>query len=118
MTEQGCQPQARPRHSPSESAAWVRRADVLAAWAMDRLVNRADAFGAYVRLDRRGQPGRDGRPIPNTYTAKRPLDLAVLSQHFRGAHHHHVVGLHSTSTSNTCRWGAFDVDRHGDSTDA
>src|SRR5262249_36969133 len=31
--------------------------------------------------------------------------------------HQDVVGLHSTSPENRCKWGAFDIDRHGDATD-
>src|SRR5262249_55418433 len=59
----------------------------------------------------------DGRPIPATYTSKQPLTRALLERHFRGERAEHVVGLHSTSPVNTCRWGAYDVDRHDETTD-
>jgi len=110
------QQQATVKASRPENA-WRRRAPDLADWAYRRLVNRTDAYGAYTPIERRGQPGRDGRPVPSTYTAKRALNSAALCRHFYGARHDHVLGLHSTSTGQTCRWGAFDVDRHGDDID-
>src|SRR5262249_30735888 len=40
------------------------------------------------------------------------------TRHFRGERPEHVIGLHSTSPSNTSRWGALDIDKHGSGGDA
>jgi putative DNA primase/helicase len=39
---------------------------------------------------------------------------AVVQQHFRTTRPEHVFGLHTTSPSNTSRWGAVEVDWHGE----
>ena len=81
---------------------WKSRAVDLARWALDRLVNRTDAWGAY----------RDGGP----YTAKEtddgdPLDAFRLERHFEGRT---IIGIHLVSLDNTCCSVAVDIDAHGD----
>jgi hypothetical protein len=90
---------------------WRRGAAALAEWARRRMANRADAYGRYKPLDRR----RDAKDT--AFTAKAELTPDVLTRHFRGRDVGHLVGLHSTSPSNTSLWLAFDVDRHGDGGD-
>jgi hypothetical protein len=53
------------------------------------------------------------RPLPS---ARGQVDLtpAILAQHFRATAPEHIVGLHTTSPDNLSRWGAVEVDRHGD----
>src|SRR5262249_35909810 len=94
-------------------------AEALADWTLRLLVNRTDACGRYNPLCRRGQPRRDGRPglVGNLYTDKTPLTRAKLVRHYSVTCPEDVVGLHSTSPANICRWGAFDVDRHDDDID-
>lgn len=117
MTDNRWPFQGQPQGSSAEAEAWRRRASDLADWAGRRLVNRRDAYGAYTPVEVRGTSGRDGRPVPATYTAKQPLSAGVLRRHFLARQSHHVIGLHSTSPEQTCLWGAFDVDRHLEETD-
>lgn len=64
---------------------------MLEAW-----VNRRDCFGAYKRNG-------------SQFTCKDPLDDAVIGDHFAGKR---VIGLHTTSLENTCRWVCWDIDAH------
>lgn len=57
------------------AATWAASAAQLASWARDRLVNRADAYGSYLPLDRR-------EPQKNAITRKRELTNSVLERHF------------------------------------
>src|SRR4051794_1490750 len=75
-------------------------ADGLTAWTLERMVNRDDAYGGYY-LD----PGGRARSC----TAKGPVDYALLHKHFAADR---IIGLHSTSKADTCRWLTIDVDRH------
>jgi len=101
----------------SPTSAWARWADVLAAWAWDRLVNRTDAWGGYrppEEWDREycktdGTTGKLGK----TTTRKGTLTHTILTWHFRPRGRADLVGLHSTSPANTSRWGAVDIDWHG-----
>ncbi len=38
----------------------------------------------------------------------------MVIQHFRPRHAGDIIGLHTTSSDNTCRWGSIDIDRHGE----
>jgi hypothetical protein len=94
---------------------WQSRAPNLARWALRTLVNRTDVWGAYWHLRLR-EPGK-----PSIYTAPAVKDRGkpflaeeTIVRHFRGHDHGHLIGLHSASPENTSRWGAVDVDWHGD----
>src|SRR5262245_26899001 len=98
------------------AACWHARADELTDWALARLVNRNDVWGAYLPLDQRGKG-----PIEKSYTAPRKrargkvlLTRDVLLRHFTATAPEHVVGTHSTSPGNTCLWGAVETDNHDD----
>jgi putative DNA primase/helicase len=103
------------RHRPSSSAAaaWRARAEDLARWAKDRLVNRTDVWGTYRPLDRR-QQGNSWTAPAKSIRGQVFLTQDVLVRHFRGDRPEEVVGLHTTSPANTSLWGAVEVDRHGD----
>jgi hypothetical protein len=92
----------------SVADAWRRHAAELAAWTWKNLVNRDDCSGQYIEVGRRKDADL------NSYTDKARLTPAKLQSHYRGASTGHIRGLHSTSTANTSRWGAVDVDRHGE----
>jgi putative DNA primase/helicase len=98
-------------------AAWSDRAPELAEWAIARFVVRSDCFGAYSPVERRGQTytRRDGTiaKVPKSFTAKNKVTLDLLARHFRGLRPEHVIGLHSTSTSNTSLAARVDIDAHG-----
>jgi hypothetical protein len=106
-----------PEPENQSSVAWAARDEELARWAEERLVVRPDCHGAYTPPERRGQayPARDGtvKTVPASYTAKGKVTHALLARHFRGARPEHVVGLHSTSTDNSCLAARIDIDAHG-----
>ncbi len=96
---------------------WRSRADVLAHWAMDHLVNRRDVWGQYVPMSRRtvSASGRVSSALTLPAPGRRGEDMVTLeklARHFRGADVGHVIGLHSASAENTSRWLAIDIDLH------
>jgi hypothetical protein len=106
-------------------SAWAARADELAAWAWERLVNRTDVWGAYTAPAERGRKYVNGdgmeKEVPASCTAppikrrgKDNLTLQTLKRHFRSARPEDVIGLHTTSPDNTSKWGALEIDRHGE----
>src|ERR1700722_1523050 len=91
--------------------AWHFMADELAAWAMARLVNRDDVWGGYGSNGVFTSPAKADR-------GKRKLTKKILVQHFQATERGHIIGLHTTSTDNTCLWGAIEIDAHeGDGSD-
>jgi hypothetical protein len=99
-----------------QGAAWQARAATLAAWAWATLVNRTDVWGGYRPLHLR-EPGNPNGKIW-TKPAKKDrgrifLTEAIIACHYAGRDVGHLIGLHSTSPANTCRWGAVDIDCHG-----
>lgn len=67
-----------------------------AAWAIECLVNRRDAFGSYP------SPGK-------VLTSKTGITEDAMAAHFSGER---VLGLHTTSPTNTSQWAALDFDCH------
>jgi putative DNA primase/helicase len=100
----------------AEADAWRARAEELADWTIQLLVNRTDRFGRYNPIEVRGKLKSDRTAIGPLYTGWNLSRFHVL-RHYRGCAPQHVIGLHSTSAENTCRSGAFDVDRHSDAVD-
>ena len=86
--------------------SWASRAESLAEWAWRRLVNRTNAWGQY------------RAPGEAPYVRKEELTQKILERHFRGADVSDLIGLHTTSPSNTSRWLALDVDQHGSDEEA
>jgi hypothetical protein len=106
-----------PENSKTVYEAWPIRAPELAAHAMTVLVNRIDVHGGYRPMHLR-EPG----PIGNIWTkpaikdrGKKFLTEEIMTRHFAGRDVGDLIGLHSTSAENTSRWGAIDVDWHGES---
>ena len=90
---------------------WVRYADDLAEWAMERLVNRRDVWSQYTL--------KDGKirvvMLPIVERRKLGTDMVTLNKlhrHFSGKSPAHLIGLHSISDHSTCKWFAVDVDLH------
>lgn len=90
---------------------WVRYADDLAEWAMERLVNRRDVWSQYTL--------KDGKisvvMLPIAERRKLGTDMVTLNKlhrHFSGKSPAHLIGLHSISDHSTCKWFAIDVDLH------
>jgi len=93
---------------------WMRYADDLAEWAMDRLVNRRDVWSQYTL--------KDGKisvvMLPIVERRKLGTDMVTLNKlqrHFSGKSPAHLIGLHSISDHSTCKWFAVDVDLHDES---
>jgi hypothetical protein len=87
--------------------AWPEHAEPLAAWADEKLVNRRDCWGAYTPSSPTTRPAKCLR-------GKVVLSREHLVRHFVGRCREDVVGLHSTSPMNTSKWGALDIDAHGE----
>jgi hypothetical protein len=90
---------------------WMRYADDLAGWAMERLVNRRDVWSQYTLKD--GKVHVFMLPVP----ARRKLGtdmvtLKKLHRHFQGRSVAHLIGLFSISDHSTCKWFAIDIDLH------
>src|SRR5262245_12253732 len=98
--------------------AWDVRAPELARWGPARLVNRGNAHGAYRSHADRGKcytkaDGTEG-VLGAVYTSKVALTERIFLQHFRATGPEHVIGAHSTSATNTSKWGGIDIDQHGE----
>jgi hypothetical protein len=114
-----------PAHPPgSPAAAWAERAEELARWTWSRLVNRVDVWGGYRPLHERGKKytKRDGTTGTLGPTTTRPtpgqrgqilFTIDVVTRHYRVGAPEDVIGLHTTGTENSSRWGAVEVDWHG-----
>jgi hypothetical protein len=92
----------------NEEQAWRENAGGLVDWAQRFLVNRSDAHGAYRPLEQR----TDDKAA---FTAHSPVTSEQLKQHFesgRSSNRANLVGLHSTSRENKCRWLVLDFDNH------
>jgi hypothetical protein len=111
--------------SPQVAAAWREQAGELARWTMARLVVRHDVWGGYVAEPERGKTFTrpDGTADKLGVTLTRParakrgqvfLTEEVVRRHFCPRDAGDLIGAHTTSPDSTCRWGALDIDRHGD----
>ena len=93
---------------------WQRYADRLADWAMERLVNRRDVWSQYTLKS--GEVGVVMLPIKERrHLGSDMVTLDKLRRHFAGRAVSHLIGLHSISDHNTCKWFAIDVDLHDES---
>jgi hypothetical protein len=98
-----------------QAGPWRARARELAAWAWRLLVNRQDVWGGYY-LDYDSSGGRHLRKTTRPAKPRRGwvrLTEIILLYHFLGHRVEDLIGLHTTSTSNTSRWGACELDYHG-----
>jgi hypothetical protein len=98
---------------------WATHSKSLADWTWRHLVNRSDAWGGYWRKETADGQGTNltTRPHPRD-RGKIYLSEQILANHFAATDIRFVVGLHSTSPENTSRWGAVDIDWHGESSTA
>jgi hypothetical protein len=105
----------RPDQGYQHPLIWSGASPQLATWAATRLVNRRDAWGAYI--DPRSRiPGKS-----NSYTApgldqRRDDALTgdILFRHFCGSSQGDLIGLHAISPTNFSRWFVIDIDKHAD----
>ena len=99
---------------------WRERAPELAAWAMNRLVNRTDVWGRYLSPKYRGESST-GNPKNKAITApfkqergKIFLQQSSLEKHFKAKEGGGILGLHSCSSDGASKWFALDIDLHDD----
>ena len=86
---------------------WTSRADLLAEFTSQHLVNRTDAYGNY-------RSAHD-RTAGTVRTRKSALTSNAIQRHFMADDRGDLIGLHTTSPENTCRWLVIDIDHHGQS---
>ncbi len=88
--------------------AWRKNASRLAEWAFKKLVNREDVFGSYIPLEQR-TAGKTAR------TQHCKITLEIFRKHFLvkvDSNREGLIGVHSTSKDNRCRWMVIDIDNH------
>jgi len=106
-----------PPHLQVIGEEWRRRAPDLANWAWDRLVNRKDVWGQYTKMSERErrESKRGYKALTLPQKKMRGKDMVTddkLNRHFGSLKRFHLIGLHSKSAENTCRWFAIDIDLH------
>jgi len=89
-----------------EHQTWSESSGRLAKFVCKNMVNRTDAYGRYRSLDDR--ENGSARTVRNDVTEE------LVKQHFCATDRSDLIGLHTTSPNNTCRWLAIDIDHHGD----
>lgn len=97
----------------AESQAWRTHAADVAKCYDTRLVNRRDVWGAYLPPERRTNGSTYTAPA-KAHRGAWQLNAWRLTRHVRAESVGHVLGLHSTSSDDTSRWLAFDLDAHGE----
>jgi len=98
---------------------WAERANELADWAMERLVNRKDVWGQYSVLtpSERRREGKSYKAMTLPKKEMRGEDMVTidkLTRHFASRHHRkpQIIGLHAKSKLTTSRWFGIDIDMH------
>ena len=86
---------------------WISKAESLAEFTSQHLVNRTDAYGNYRSVD--------DRTAGAVRTRKSALTSNAIQRHFMADDRGDLIGLHTTSPDNTCRWIVIDIDHHGES---
>lgn len=94
---------------------WLRYADRLAEWAMERLANRRDVWSQYSKK-RSGEVGVVMLPISERRRlGAEMVTMRKLRRHFSGREVSHLIGLFSISDHSTSKWFAVDIDLHDES---
>jgi len=90
---------------------WARYAPELAEWTMEHLVNRRDVWSQYIIKN--GEVSVVMLPIKERRKiGAEMITMRKLIRHYTGRAIPHLIGLHSISDHNTCKWFAVDVDLH------
>ena len=95
------------------------------SWTWRHLINRTDVWGGYRPLAQRGTTytkkdgtgGTFGPTLthPPLYDrGRKRLSPGRIYTHYLATAPEDVVGLHTTSAENTCRWGATESDVHAE----
>jgi hypothetical protein len=96
-------------HTSLAASPWHERAEELAQWTLDRLVNRTDVWGGYE------ESGTVTRPKVR-HRGEELLAPATLWRHYTAECREHIMGTHSGSPGpeSTAKWIAGDIDLHDD----
>lgn len=97
------------------AAEWRENAERLAAWALERLVNRFDVWGQYTIKQTALGPKVSVVTLPVKELRDQHKDMVStekLVRHFKGQKVSHLIGLHCVSEDETCLWFAVDLDVH------
>ena len=90
---------------------WARYAPQLAEWTMEHLVNRRDVWSQYIIKN--GEVSVVMLPIKERRKiGAEMITMRKLVRHYSGRAIPHLIGLHSISDHNTCKWFAVDIDLH------
>jgi hypothetical protein len=91
---------------------WSARAEELAHWTFEHMVNRTDVWGSYLSIEKRRTTDQHFFIAPFAAArGKTFLTKALLAKHFTGLDGH-LISLHSSSADKTSRWITIDIDRH------
>ena len=81
------------------AAEWWERAAELADWTMNRLVNRTDVWGRYLKKrNRTNRAGEKNNAITAPFAAERGkvfLKISSLEKHFKARDGGGVLGIHA-----------------------
>jgi hypothetical protein len=89
---------------------WASRAEELATWTYQHMINRTDVWGSYLPMAKRHKQSFFIAPFKDA-RGKEFLTKSLLARHFAGLDGH-LISLHSTSADRTSRWITIDIDRH------
>ena len=95
----------KPNNSDNQNA-WSNNAGRLVKFVVANLINRDDVYGKYRSLDDRDRG--------TALTVENEISESVVQEHFRAEDRGQLIGLHTTSPDNTCRWMVIDIDHHGE----
>jgi hypothetical protein len=95
----------KPNNSDNQNA-WSNNAGRLAKFVVAKLINRDDVYGKYRSLDDRDRG--------TALTVESEISESVVQEHFRAEDRGQLIGLHTTSPNNMCRWMVIDIDHHGE----
>ena len=97
------------------ASEWRERAKELAEWSMQHMVNRTDVWGRYLAKNQRNKGGVRNNAITAPFREERGkvfLNATSLEKHYKARKVSGILGVHSTSSDNTSRWLAIDIDLH------
>lgn len=103
-------------HLEMIAAQWRQRAPELANWTYQRLVNRTDVWGRYLKPESRKKSAATmNKAVTAPFRDERGkvfLGGTSLEKHFRARDGGGILGLHSVGSDGGSRWLAIDIDLH------
>lgn len=111
-------PAAKPAAPATIADEWASMKRPLSEWGMRYMVNRVDCRGGYWKKDGVVKPTtrKDRSVYPDVKRDDGPLTSVVIERHFDPPHGEElgsIVGYHSISREDTCKWACIELDAHG-----